>query len=262
MVKGLERFRETFQDYTDSFVLIGGTACDLLMGSFSIPFRATKDLDIVLILESIRPAFTDTLKQFLKAGGYATLERADGTNTFYRFGKPTHPEYPVLIELFSRKPIDLALFPDQHIVPVVTDEAVQSLSAILIDNAYYDLIRNCIRYIEGVPTLSAQGLIPLKTKAWLDLERRQETGEQIDSHSVKKHLYDVFRLCLTLTEADTFTLTSPIGTDMREFIRKVRENPPDLGPVLKEYGLRSPSSEPYLRLLERLMDNEIVSFKT
>ena len=30
MVKGIERFREYFRDFTDQYVLIGGAACDIL----------------------------------------------------------------------------------------------------------------------------------------------------------------------------------------------------------------------------------------
>jgi hypothetical protein len=50
MVRGLDLFRDYFKDYTDKYILIGGTACDLAMGSMGLNFRATKDLDIVLIL--------------------------------------------------------------------------------------------------------------------------------------------------------------------------------------------------------------------
>ncbi len=38
MVTGLERFIDHFQNFTDVFVLIGGTACDLWMGSIA-PYR-------------------------------------------------------------------------------------------------------------------------------------------------------------------------------------------------------------------------------
>ena len=31
MVKGINRFKEYFRDYTDQYVLIGGAACDALM---------------------------------------------------------------------------------------------------------------------------------------------------------------------------------------------------------------------------------------
>ena len=51
MIRGLHSFREWFQDYESNYIIIGGTACDLLMSSFDMEFRATKDLDLVLILE-------------------------------------------------------------------------------------------------------------------------------------------------------------------------------------------------------------------
>ena len=52
MVRGLDLFREHFKDFADRYVLIGGTACDLIMSEVGLQFRATKDLDIVLCIES------------------------------------------------------------------------------------------------------------------------------------------------------------------------------------------------------------------
>ena len=31
MVVGLEKFKEAFADYTDNYVIIGGTACDIVL---------------------------------------------------------------------------------------------------------------------------------------------------------------------------------------------------------------------------------------
>ena len=45
MVRGLDIFRDYFKDYTDKYILIGGTACDLAMASMGLNFRATKDLE-------------------------------------------------------------------------------------------------------------------------------------------------------------------------------------------------------------------------
>ena len=47
MVKGINRFREYFRDFTDQYVLIGGAACDISFESNNVDFRATKDLDVV-----------------------------------------------------------------------------------------------------------------------------------------------------------------------------------------------------------------------
>ena len=57
MVRGLDLFREHFKDFADRYVLIGGTACDLIMSNVGLQFRATKDLDIVLCIESIDREF-------------------------------------------------------------------------------------------------------------------------------------------------------------------------------------------------------------
>lgn len=45
MVTGLDRFSRHFARYTDQYVLIGGTACTLIMQEAGLDFRATKDLD-------------------------------------------------------------------------------------------------------------------------------------------------------------------------------------------------------------------------
>lgn len=52
MVNGFLKFKEKFQGYENQYVIIGGTACDLIMENEELPFRATKDIDIVLIVES------------------------------------------------------------------------------------------------------------------------------------------------------------------------------------------------------------------
>ncbi len=48
MVHGLEKFKEYFHDHANQYIFIGGTACDILMDELGAPFRATKDLDMVL----------------------------------------------------------------------------------------------------------------------------------------------------------------------------------------------------------------------
>jgi len=57
MIRGLHSFRECFQGYESNYIIIGGAACDLLMSDFDMEFRATKDLDLVLILEVLTVEF-------------------------------------------------------------------------------------------------------------------------------------------------------------------------------------------------------------
>ena len=48
MVIGLERFKAHFAGLEDSYILIGGSACDVNLNALGGAFRVTKDLDIVL----------------------------------------------------------------------------------------------------------------------------------------------------------------------------------------------------------------------
>ena len=57
MVRGLDVFRRRFAGLEDRYVLIGGTAVDIAMDDAGLPFRATKDLDIVLHVESLDVEF-------------------------------------------------------------------------------------------------------------------------------------------------------------------------------------------------------------
>ncbi len=54
MVRGIDVFRRYFHNFIDQYVLIGGSACDLLFDDAGVDFRATKDLDLVLIVEDAR----------------------------------------------------------------------------------------------------------------------------------------------------------------------------------------------------------------
>ena len=41
MVSGFTKFKERFQGFENQYVIIGGTACDLIMENEELPFRAT-----------------------------------------------------------------------------------------------------------------------------------------------------------------------------------------------------------------------------
>lgn len=59
MVRGFELFRRYFKGFKDEYVIIGGTACEILMNENGLGFRVTKDLDVVLIAEMKNPRFTN-----------------------------------------------------------------------------------------------------------------------------------------------------------------------------------------------------------
>ena len=70
MVKGLDTFRRYFQGYENQYVLIGGAACDIVFENSETAFRATRDLDIVLIVEALTPEFGEKFWNFVQDGKY------------------------------------------------------------------------------------------------------------------------------------------------------------------------------------------------
>ena len=83
MVRGIERFREYFRDFTDQYVLIGGAACDISFRNYDADFRATRDLDVVLIVEALTREFGQRFWEFIRDGGYQNRTRSTGTPQFF-----------------------------------------------------------------------------------------------------------------------------------------------------------------------------------
>ena len=69
-MRGIDKFKERFAGHDGEYVLIGGGACDLLFGEAGQDFRATKDLDLVLLVEALTPEFGQVFWDFVKEGGY------------------------------------------------------------------------------------------------------------------------------------------------------------------------------------------------
>jgi len=86
MVFGLESFKTWFKGYDNQFVIIGGTACDLLMNAEGIDFRATKDIDMVLIVESLTADFGHRFWEYVKEGGYQHKSKSSGEGVYVRHG--------------------------------------------------------------------------------------------------------------------------------------------------------------------------------
>ena len=184
MIRGLDLFREHFAEHRKAFVLIGGVACHEWLATQRLEFRATKDMDMVLIVEVLDAAFVKRFWEFVEAGKYRDRLKADDGRQLYRFDKPENEAYPAMIEIFSRKPSDVDLAEGQQIVPVKLDADSASLSAILLDDAYYDLIRQQHNEEKNLPFANPSALIPLKARAYLDLIERAAKGEKVKSDGV------------------------------------------------------------------------------
>ena len=178
MIRGLDLFREHFADYRKAFVLIGGVACHEWLSTQGLAFRATKDMDMVLVVEAVDAAFVRRFWEFIETGKYAGRFKADDDRQVYRFDKPANDKYPVMIEIFSRKPSNLDLAEGQQIVPIKLDADSASLSAILLNDDYYELVRQQHNEENNLPFANPAALVPLKARAYLDLANRAASGEE------------------------------------------------------------------------------------
>ena len=228
MVNGFTSFKGQFKGYEDQYVIIGGTACDLIMESEELPFRATKDIDIVLIVESMTAEFGRRFWEYITEAGYEHLNKSSGKVQFYRFTSPKSKDYPYMIELFSRNPEFIVLSDDAILTPLPIDDEVSSLSAILLNEAYYELLKEGHTVIDGMPVLKPTCLIPFKAKAWLDLNERKNAGEHVDSKNIRKHKNDVFRLAQLLTADTKQSITPEIAEDMKSFLTAMESEDVDL----------------------------------
>lgn len=135
-MRGIDKFKERFAGHDGEYVLIGGGACDLLFGEAGQDFRATKDLDLVLLVEALTPEFGRVFWDFVKEGGYENRQKSGGKPRFYRFSKPRDPAFPAMLELFARTDAGLR-DAESGLMPIHIDDEVSSLSAILLDEEYY-----------------------------------------------------------------------------------------------------------------------------
>lgn len=179
MVKGIEKFQKFFSDYTDSYIIIGGTACDIIEETAGFNPRATKDIDIILIVGALSREFGEQFWRFIQAGNYTTKQKSNGENEYYRFIKPRDIEFPVQIELFSKNP-DIILFDDaSSFTPIPLDEDLSSLSAILMNDDYYNFTLAHSFIFSSIRMANIESLICLKAKAFIDLTERKIKAIQL-----------------------------------------------------------------------------------
>jgi hypothetical protein len=252
MVTGLDLFRERFQGLENHYVVIGGAACDLLHEEANLRFRVTQDLDIVVLLEQSPIEFTRRIWSFVEDGGYKTGVYDSGRSRAYRFEGPVSADFPAQIELLSRKPIDV---PDgSHLSPLPVDAYLRSLSVIVLDDSYYELIRQTKRALNGVPIVPAETLVALKAKAYLELERlRDEEQWVVRSGDIRKHRNDVFRLLRLLAPADRFEVEDAIRTDLRTFLDHFPIESAEWPDIVQAVG--DPDLRPPVDLAAQLTEN-------
>ncbi|MEZ5070941.1 MAG: hypothetical protein R2751_08225 [Bacteroidales bacterium] len=235
MVKGIEVFKDYFAGFKDQYVIIGGAACDYHLHTAELIQRTTKDIDIVLIIEAMNPDFVMRFWDFIAAGGYEKKEKGE-KRKYYRFLNPTNVDFPFQVELFSRYPSLLDQDERIHVAPIPTPDELSSLSAILMDEAYYQFVIEHSHFANGVHWASIEALLCLKAKAYIDISERIEKGSKDNRRLLKKHKGDILRLGLLLTESEEFYLPAPLYEDFVLFLDQIKEDLPD-GAIFKEMGV-------------------------
>jgi hypothetical protein len=241
MVRGLDTFRKYFEAFPDNYIIIGGTACDIIIDAAGFTPRTTKDIDIILVVEALTSEFVKQFWSFIQDGNYEQREKSEDERKYYRFLKPENKDFPYQIEMFSKIPDLLDIEEDAHLTPIPVDDDLSSLSAILMNEDYYAYTIEHSTEEDGIHRANTEALICLKAKAFLDWTKRKADGEQVDDKQIKKHKGDVFRLSTLLAADDTFELPDSLKADLQTFANTVKNELPDKA-MFKEMGLGTTSA--------------------
>jgi hypothetical protein len=252
MVIGLDNFKKYFSDFPDNYIIIGGTACDISLDEAGFIPRATKDIDVVLIIEALTHEFVQRFWNFIGDAWYERNEKSEDGRKYYRFSNPADKSFPKQVELFCRKPDLVDLEEPAHLTPIPADDDLSSLSAILMDEEYYTFLVDYSEIHDGLRLAKNEALICLKAKAFLEIRARIAKGGTENSRHFKKHKSDIFRLVVLLPTGTVFKLPEVILLDLQSFAREVAPDLPDPGMFI-EMGLSN--TEP-----EKVFDQLLKSF--
>jgi hypothetical protein len=258
-MEGLDKFKEAFADFTDNYVIIGGSACEITMSGTEVRPRATHDIDMIVIVEKMTPEYGKRFWDFVREAGYRSEKRKqeEGTSPkyeLYRFvdGKPGYPE---MIELLSRHPYVLGESKDNVIEPLPMGDDVSSLSAIIMDDDYYHFTVEHSIVTDGLRHADSAALIALKTRAYLNLLQDKANGKHVNTKDIKKHRSDVLKNVVILP-ADEVSAPAPIVSCIKDFVESIRNDWDNLSsPLAKSLE----QDEDFIDALLEQLDNIFIS---
>ena len=229
MVVGLDKFKEAFADFKDNYVIIGGTACDIVLSDTDMRPRATDDIDMILVVEKMTKEYGDAFWQFIKDGEYKAgkREKDDKTPTYTLYRFTTEKEgYPVKIELLSHHSDMLGEPSGFHIEPIPLSEDLSSLSAIMMDDDNYELTVANSAEQGGVRIATPTTLICLKARAYLNLLNDRANGKHVNSKDIKKHKTDVLKLIATASIPEPVAVPQSVYDSVMEYAESIEKELP------------------------------------
>lgn len=215
-------FSRHFKDYQEQYVLIGGSATKLILNEADLDARNTQDMDLVLCAKALTKEFVEHFWKFIKDGQYRITRKSSGNGSFYRFDAPGTAGYPYMIELLSEK-AELFASIDQTALPMVVDDNIVSLSAIVLDQDNYDFLLANRRELNGIIIADEHVIIPLKITAFLDLTKKRYAGIEVRGTDIAKHRNDVLRLSVLLTDNAMKNVPEKIKIDVEKFIGHLKD---------------------------------------
>ncbi|MBU0504972.1 hypothetical protein KJ708_03170 [bacterium] len=218
--QGFDHFCDYLKGLENHYVIIGGGAASILLEEEELTFRATKDVDLVVLSRS--DELNKRILSYVKKGKYQKQESTTVVPRYYRFTKPKDQSCPQVIEIFSRNELELDLKEGQHIIPLQSKYA-ERLSAILLDDEYFNLIRDNLLLSEtGIPYINSVANICLKAKAYREMTERKKAGNKdVDEKDIQKHLKDIWRLAAVLPNTSTVKLSSAVFKDIKKAIEQL-----------------------------------------
>jgi len=213
---GLSHFEAHFRELKDQYVIVGGFATLMLLDR-ELPNhgKATHDIDLVL-LTSTSVEMSIKIKMYIKEGGYTIQKDQQDTYQYYRFVEPQTEGYAKEIELFASEEYGIELDEGQRIIPIDPEEGLYSLSAIMLDREYFDMIKSNIEEIDGIPYSNTLATMLLKMSAVYDLYHRGDD-------KWKKHRRDILKLTLLLTGEERLILKGRMIADVAFFKDEVEK---------------------------------------
>lgn len=216
-------------DFKDNYVIIGGTACSVILRNADMQPRATKDIDMILVVERMTPEFGRRFWEFIHDGDYEMRERKrdegkEPVPELFRFYKPRNDGFPYQIELLSRQPEVLSVPEGFHLTPIPVGEDVSSLSAILMDEEFYHFALAHSTMEDELHVADTIGLICLKMKAYLNLSEQEPPAHSSD---IRKHMSDVFKLMASGYIAEPVALSGAMKKDAAAFVAKMESLMPN-----------------------------------
>ena len=251
MVKGLEMFRKAMTPYKENFVIIGGTAYDIQLTGTAMRPRVTDDIDIIVVVERLTQEFVNAFWQFIHDGNYRVGKRINevGASVYalYRFTlQDENLDYPQKIELLSRHSDLLGEPSGFHIEPIPTDELHQSLSAIIMDDDFYDFTVHQAEEVDGLLVANNLALIVLKVNAYLNLTKEREEGREVNGKDIRKHRSDVLKLVAAGAYPEPVVVVPKIYDAIQSFVVDNEQNTKALADAL---GVSEDDVHAYLEVL-------------